>query len=178
MPHSLQNLAVGLNCAPQEPQTSPVAVSPPPPSPLGSTSVSFHRRFVMSVISPCHLRHELLRPSAALTRIFETLVCRLFRDRGSPPTPPSSWRRLGPRDMPLEAKRSRHVAVAIPVVAVASLVTVNPRQQSPQPQQPDVAQSEAELDHVAVHTVRLPESVPLSKFVLDARASRVPPGIG
>ena len=63
VPHSLQNLAVGLDCAPQEPQNSPVAVSPPPPSPLGSTSVSFHRWSTMSVISPCHLRHEVLRPS-------------------------------------------------------------------------------------------------------------------
>jgi hypothetical protein len=39
---SPQNLAVVLDCAPQEPQNNPVAVSPPPPSPLGSTSVSFH----------------------------------------------------------------------------------------------------------------------------------------
>src|SRR5258705_3443689 len=61
-PHSPQNLAVVLGCVPHDPQTSPVAVSPPPPSPLGSTSVSFHRCSVMSVISPCHLRHEHLRP--------------------------------------------------------------------------------------------------------------------
>src|SRR6266403_4827696 len=63
VPHSPQNLAVGLDCAPQEPQNSPVAVSPPTPSPLGSTSVSFHRWSAMSVISPCHLRHEVSRPS-------------------------------------------------------------------------------------------------------------------
>jgi hypothetical protein len=31
-----------VDCATQEPQNSPVAVSPRPPSPLGSTSVSFH----------------------------------------------------------------------------------------------------------------------------------------
>jgi hypothetical protein len=37
VPHSLQNLAVVLDCAPQEPPNSPVAVSPPPPSWLGST---------------------------------------------------------------------------------------------------------------------------------------------
>ena len=30
------------------------------------------------------------------------------------PSPPPSFHRLGPRDMPFEAKRSRHVAVAIP----------------------------------------------------------------
>src|ERR1700680_3781183 len=62
-PHSLQNLAVRLDSAPQEPQNSPVAVSPPPPSPLRSTSVSFHRWSTMSVISLCHLRHEVFRPS-------------------------------------------------------------------------------------------------------------------
>jgi hypothetical protein len=63
VPHSLQNAAVGLDGAPQEPQENPVAVSPPPPSPLGSTSVSFHRWSTIYVISPCHLRHEVLRPS-------------------------------------------------------------------------------------------------------------------
>jgi len=62
VPHSPQNLAGGLDCAPQEPQNNPVAVSPPPPSPLGSTSVSCHRCSVMSVISPRHLAHEVLRP--------------------------------------------------------------------------------------------------------------------
>ena len=62
-PHSPQNLAVGPDCAPQEPQNSPVAVSPPPPSPLRSTSVSCHRWSTMSVISPGHLRDEVLRPS-------------------------------------------------------------------------------------------------------------------
>jgi len=45
VPHSHQNFAVGLDCAPQEPQNNPVVVSPPPPSPLGSTSVSCHRRW-------------------------------------------------------------------------------------------------------------------------------------
>src|SRR6478672_11673057 len=42
VPHSAQNLAVGPDCAPQDPQNNPIAVSPPPPSWLGSTSVSFH----------------------------------------------------------------------------------------------------------------------------------------
>ncbi|SRR5882757_1028184 len=69
-PHLLQNFAVGLDCAPQETQTGPVAVNPPTPSPLGSTSVSFHCWSVMSVRSPCHLRHEVLRPSFVVA--FET----------------------------------------------------------------------------------------------------------
>ena len=43
--------------------------STPPPSPLASTSVSFHCWSTMSVISPCHLPHEL-----------ETLVYRPFQD--------------------------------------------------------------------------------------------------
>src|SRR5262249_55989496 len=37
------------------------------------------------------------------------------------PSPPPSWHRLGPLHVPLEAKRARDVAVAIPVVAVVGL---------------------------------------------------------
>jgi hypothetical protein len=44
--------------------------------------------------------------------------------------------------MPLEAKRFRHVAAAIPVFAIAGIVTVSPRQQSLQPQQPYFADNE------------------------------------
>ena len=55
------------------------------------------------------------------------------------PIPTSSWHRLGPSDMPLEAKRSRHVAVAIPEIRVRRGIAVSPRQESPQPQQPDLA---------------------------------------
>src|SRR4029077_20578587 len=62
-PHSLQNLELGGSSVPHDPHGSPVAVSPPPPSPLGSTLVSFHCWSTMSVISPCHLRHELLSRS-------------------------------------------------------------------------------------------------------------------
>jgi hypothetical protein len=36
-----------------------------------------------------------------------------------------SRHRLGPGDMPLEAKRSRHVAVAIPEVAVGGFVAAS-----------------------------------------------------
>jgi hypothetical protein len=41
--------------------------------------------------------------------------------------------------MALEAKRSRHVAVAIPEVCISRDITVSPRQQSPQPQQHDLS---------------------------------------
>ena len=83
-PHSLQNLEFGLAArVPHDPQNSPVAVSPPPPSPLGSTSVSFHRWSAMSVISPCHLRHEVLRPSYVVC--FETAVSSGGRNE-APPT--------------------------------------------------------------------------------------------
>src|SRR6185312_14533051 len=51
----------------------------------------------------------------------------------------SSWQRLGPLNMPFEAKRCRHVAVAIPQVRVSRGITVSPRQESAEPQQPDVA---------------------------------------
>ena len=55
---------------------------------------------------------------------------------------PPSCHRLGPRDMALEAKRSRHVAVAIPVFAIAGIVTVSPSQKSTESQQPDVEHHE------------------------------------
>ena len=71
-PHLLQNLESGGSSMPHDPQSSPVAVSPPPPSPPGSTSVSFHRCSVMSDISPGHLRREVLRPS--YVAVFETPV--------------------------------------------------------------------------------------------------------
>ena len=58
-----------------------------------------------------------------------------------PPNRPLSWHRLGPRDMSFEAKRFRHVAVAIPKVRVSRGIAVSPRQQSPQPQQQDVVQN-------------------------------------
>src|SRR5271166_83198 len=46
---------------------------------------------------------------------YETLISRLFRDKlGRPPDLPRLWHRLGPRDMPFKAKRSRHAAVAVP----------------------------------------------------------------
>src|ERR1700722_7054642 len=35
---------------------------------------------------------------------------------------------LGPRDMPLEAKRFRHVAVTVPIVAIGRGIAVRPRQ--------------------------------------------------
>jgi hypothetical protein len=41
---------------------------------------------------------------------------------------PPSWHCLGPGNMPLKAKRCRHVAVAIPIVSVGGLVTARPRQ--------------------------------------------------
>ena len=69
-PHSLQNLEFGGSSVPHDPHNSPVAVSPPPPSPLGSTSVSFHRWSTMSVISPSHIRDKVLRLSYVV--YFET----------------------------------------------------------------------------------------------------------
>src|ERR1700681_1060937 len=58
--HSLQNLEFGGGSVAHDPHGSPAAVSAP--RLLSSTSVSCHRWSTMSVISPCHLRHEVLRP--------------------------------------------------------------------------------------------------------------------
>jgi hypothetical protein len=41
--------------------------------------------------------------------------------------------------VPFEAKRFRHVSVASLEIRVSGGIAVSPRQQSPQPQQPDVA---------------------------------------
>jgi hypothetical protein len=113
VPHSLQNLAVALDCAPQEPQNRPVAVSPPPPSPLRSTSVSFHRCSLMSVRSPSPIRHEVLRPSHVV----------YFKTGFSFPGRPRSCHRLGHRHVPLEAKLCGQRAVAVPIVAIRDLIT-------------------------------------------------------
>ncbi len=40
--------------------------------------------------------------------------------------------------MALELKGFRHVAVAVPVLVIAGIVTVSPRQKSPESQQPDL----------------------------------------
>src|ERR1700737_1512649 len=60
-PHSLQNLEFGGSSVPHNPHGSPAAVSAP--LLLSSPSLSFHRCSTMSVISPCDLRHQVLRPS-------------------------------------------------------------------------------------------------------------------
>src|SRR5258708_447390 len=67
-PHSLQNLEFGGSSVPHDPHDSPAAVSAP--RLLSSTSVSCHHWSTMSAISPCHLRHELFRPSYVVS--FET----------------------------------------------------------------------------------------------------------
>src|SRR5262249_4633928 len=50
-----------------------------------------------------------------------------------------SWHRLGPRHMPLEAKRSGHIAIALLESAVGVVVAVGAGQQRTKAQQPDVA---------------------------------------
>jgi hypothetical protein len=45
------------------------------------------------------------------------------------PSPARSCHRLGPSDMPLEAKRSRHVAVVIPQVRISRGITASACQQ-------------------------------------------------
>ena len=69
-PHLLQNRESGGSSVPHDPHDSPAAVTAPRPSPVPSTSVSCHRWSAMSVISPCHLRDEVLRLSYVV--YFET----------------------------------------------------------------------------------------------------------
>jgi hypothetical protein len=75
------------------------------------------------------------------SRVFDSLRgCEWVEiSKSRSPLRPPSWHRLGPRDMPFETKGSRHVAVAIPEVPVSCGIAVSLRQESPQPQQPDVA---------------------------------------
>ena len=79
-PHSLQNLEFAGSSVPHDPHNNPVAVSPPPPSPLGFTSVSFHSLDDVCHIA-LHLRREILRISNVVffqtgpAGISRTLVC-------------------------------------------------------------------------------------------------------
>ena len=70
-PHSLQNLEFGGSSMPHDPTAVPSRSRPPLTTLLSSTSVSCHRWSAMSVVSPCHLRHEVLRPSYVI--VFETI---------------------------------------------------------------------------------------------------------
>ena len=47
--------------------------------------------------------------------------------------------------MPLETERCRHGAVAIPIVAVTSLVSVGTGQQRPRPKQPNLPYRQATI---------------------------------
>ena len=74
--------------------------------------------------------------------VFEDRLAKVRLKHVFPVTGPiqlPSRHRLGPRHMPFEAKCFRHVAVAIPQVHISHGITVSLREQSPQPQQPDVA---------------------------------------
>lgn len=61
VPHSPQNLAVELDCAPQEPQINPVGVSPPPPSRWGPRQYRFTVAQRCPPYHPRHPQHEVLR---------------------------------------------------------------------------------------------------------------------
>src|SRR5262249_16102986 len=115
-PHSLQNLECGDVSVPHDSQESAAAVSAPRPSPVTSTSVWCQRRSAMSATSTCHLRDE---------------VSKL---RTSP-----SRHRVGPGDVPFEAKRFPHRAIAIHQVSIGGLVAASPGEQRAQPQQRDLA---------------------------------------
>jgi hypothetical protein len=54
---------------------------------------------------------------------------------------------LGPRHMPLETERRRHVTVAIPILAVGGLVAVSAGPQCTQPQEPDFTDDRTVAGH-------------------------------
>ena len=75
----------------------------------------------ISIVSP--LLSDVRHIAKPYTRhSFETLICRLFHDAGSPPARPPSWHRLGPLHVPLVAQRCRHVAVAVSADTVGGLI--------------------------------------------------------
>ena len=53
--------------------------------------------------------------------------------------------------MPLEAKRSRHVAVAVPEVSISGGIAVGSGQKGTQPQQPDLVPHEARIIDTAAN---------------------------
>ena len=79
----------------------------------------------------------------ARTELNAVSMRRLPRSKRGWHNGPPSWHRLGPLHMSFEAKRFRHGAVAIPIVAVGRVVAAGPRQQRAQPQQPDVADNQS-----------------------------------
>jgi hypothetical protein len=82
-----------------------------------------------SVLPDRHLRHEdpeERSDAPAMSPLASNMVG--FRDAGIVIGSGLSWHRLGPLDVPFEAKRSRGGAVAISEVSVCGLVASGPGQ--------------------------------------------------
>jgi hypothetical protein len=80
--------------------------------------------------TPCGRGHIASQRFCVVLSIMETSGAGLVAQRGSQRPAmaiPSSWHRLGPRDMSFEAKRFRHVAVAIPELRISRVIMVSPR---------------------------------------------------
>src|SRR5262249_18399122 len=135
-------------CAPRSRRSG---APPPPTAPPARSSSAAPAPHPARPRSPSNAPHRRTAPSPACPRRVSLLPTPPHRIPNrtsrfpaaryhtmSTPILSSSWHRLGPRGMPLEAKRSRHVAVAIPEVRVSRGIVVSPRPQSWQPQQPDL----------------------------------------
>ena len=109
-------LGVGRQFGAARPTEQPRRGQSTPPSPLGSTSVSFHRWSTMSVISPCHLRHEVSRLS--------NVVCFKTPVFGPYHADLSSLRRLGVMAVAAPVLEQLTLAVAGFVVFVTGMIAV------------------------------------------------------
>ena len=98
----------------------PAGTRPPPP-----------QRHVGDAARP-QARHY--NPPHRTPQRLDNFIENLFRDEGQHLGLTAVWHRLGLGDMPLEAKGCRHVAVAIPIVAVAGVVATRAGEQRTQPQ--------------------------------------------
>ncbi len=109
---------------PDRPRYSSMTTTPRRPTPdhcIRQLAGSAHSSAKSSTVRPRIDTHPRIHRHAAIAGI-ASRPPRCGLGQYQHPTP--SWHRLGPGDMSFEAKRFRHVAVAIPIVAIGSVVAL------------------------------------------------------